>query len=101
MSVSAADRRIRALRPPKPRVDAYTAHGSLVEEERRPDGTIERALTVFLAGAECPFTCSFCDLWRWTIDGPTPPGALVRQLEQVLASIEGAAPERVKLYNAS
>ncbi|HEX2779190.1 MAG TPA: hypothetical protein VHM30_06815 [Gemmatimonadaceae bacterium] len=101
MSVSAADRRIRALRPPKPRVDAYTAHGSLVEEERRGDGTIERALTVFLAGAECPFTCSFCDLWRWTIDGPTPPGALVRQLEQVLASIEGAPPERVKLYNAS
>lgn len=101
MSVSAADRRIRALRPPKPRVDAYTAHGSLVEEERRPGGAIERALTVFLAGAECPFTCSFCDLWRWTIDGPTPPGALTRQLEQVLASLDAPVPERVKLYNAS
>jgi radical SAM enzyme (TIGR01210 family) len=75
----------------------------LVEEERRPDGTIERALTIFLAGAECPFTCSFCDLWRWTIDGPTPPGALTKQLFQVLQSLDAGAspPDRIKLYNAS
>lgn len=101
MSVSAADRRIRSLRPPKPKVDPYTAHGSLVEEERRPDGTIERALTLFLAGAECPFTCSFCDLWRWTVDGPTPRGALTQQLERVLRTIESPRPSRLKLYNAS
>ena len=101
MSVSAADRRIRALRPPKRAVDPYTAHGSLVEEERRPNGRVERALTVFLAGAECPFTCSFCDLWQWTLDGPTPPGALATQLERVLASLDGPVPQRLKLYTAS
>ncbi len=82
-------------------VEAQTAHGSLLEEERRPDGTIERALTVFLAGAECPFTCSFCDLWQWTLDGPTPPGALTRQLAQVLAAYDAPVPDRLKLYNAS
>jgi radical SAM enzyme (TIGR01210 family) len=82
-------------------VDPYAAHGSLVEEERRPDGKIEKALTVFLAGAECPFTCSFCDLWRWTIDGPTPPGALTRQLESVLLALEPPLPDRLKIYNAS
>lgn len=101
MSASAIDRRIRSLRPPKPRVDPSAAHGSLLEDERRPDGKIERALTVFLSGAECPFTCSFCDLWRFTIDGPTPPGALTRQLESVLQTFEGPAPDRLKLYNAS
>ena len=101
MTASAADRRIRSLRPPKPDVDPYTAHGSLVEKERRPNGTIENALTVFLAGAECPFSCSFCDLWRWTLDGPTPDGALVAQLERVLQSITGPVPDRLKLYNAS
>ena len=101
MSASAADRRIRSLRPPTVHVDPYTAHGSLLEAERRPDGTIERALTVFLAGAECPFTCSFCDLWRWTIDGPTPPGALATQLGSVLRAHAGPAPDRLKLYNAS
>lgn len=101
MSASAADRRIRSLRSPKGYVDPYASHGSLVEEERRPDGRVERALTVFMAGAECPFTCSFCDLWRWTIDGPTPPGALVRQLDQVLGALDGPLPDRVKLYTAS
>jgi radical SAM enzyme (TIGR01210 family) len=73
----------------------------LIDEERRPEGKIERALTVFLTGAECPFTCSFCDLWRWTIDRPTPPGALTRQLESVLQTLAGPAPDRLKLYNAS
>jgi radical SAM enzyme (TIGR01210 family) len=101
VSASAADRRIRSLRPPKGRVDPYTADGKLLEEERRPDGSIERALTVFLTGAECPFTCSFCDLWRWTINGPTPTGALTRQLESVLQALEGPIPDRLKLYNAS
>jgi radical SAM enzyme (TIGR01210 family) len=101
VTTSVTDRRIRSLRPAKQRVDAFRAHGSLVEEERRPDGKIERALTVFLTGAECPFTCSFCDLWRWTIDGPTPPGALIGQLESVLQSLTGPVPDRLKLYNAS
>ena len=101
MSTSAVDRRIRSLRPPKPQLDPYTAHGSLLEEERRPDARIERALTVFLAGAECPFTCSFCDLWQWTIDGPTPSGALARQLESVLQALDEPRPDRLKLYNAS
>jgi radical SAM enzyme (TIGR01210 family) len=101
VSASAADLRIRSLRPAKAPVDPYTANGSLLEEERRGDGKIERALTVFLTGAECPFTCSFCDLWRWTIDGPTPPGALTRQLESVLQALDEPVPDRLKLYNAS
>jgi archaeosine synthase beta-subunit len=100
VSSAAADRRIRALRPPKPPVDPYTAHGAVVEEERRPDGRREQTLTIFLAGAECPFTCSFCDLWRYTIDGATPRGALPRQVEHILNTHPGAL-DRVKLYNAS
>jgi len=100
-SRSAEDRRIRSLRAPKPTVDPWVAHGSILEDERRPGGTIERALTVFLAGAECPFTCSFCDLWRWTLEGPTPPGALPAQLARVLQSLQRPLPDRLKLYNAS
>ncbi|RMH23116.1 MAG: radical SAM protein, partial [Gemmatimonadetes bacterium] len=64
----------------------------------RPDGSLERVLTVFLAGAECPFACVFCDLWRYTVPHPTPPGALVRQLD--LALRDAPRAERVKLYNA-
>jgi radical SAM enzyme (TIGR01210 family) len=96
-----ADARIRSLRPSKAAIDPYTAQGSLIEDERRPSGRIERALTVFLSGAECPFTCSFCDLWRYTIDGPSRPGALTTQLERVLCDHTGETPDRLKLYNAS
>jgi radical SAM enzyme (TIGR01210 family) len=101
VSLSGADRRIRHLRGPKPQVDPWKAHGWLVEEERRPDSRIERALTVFLAGSECPFTCSFCDLWRFTIDGPTPAGALPKQIADILQSANGPLADRLKLYNAS
>jgi len=101
VSASAADRRIRELRPPKPKVDPWKTHGALVEDERRPDGAVQRALTVFLAGSECPFTCSFCDLWRFTIEGPTPRGALPAQIAEALRTVNGAPPTRLKLYNAS
>lgn len=102
LTTEADTRRIRSLRSPKPVVDPWRAHGWLIEDERRPNGTVERALTIFLAGAECPFTCSFCDLWRWTIDGSTPRGALPQQLTQVLHALDGhALPDRLKLYNAS
>src|SRR6185295_5330636 len=65
-------------------------------------GPSARVLTVFLAGAECPFSCVFCDLWRHTIDGPTRRGALPAQIEKALAAA-GPIPDgaQVKLYNAS
>ena len=97
----AADRRIRAHRPSKPFVDPFSAHGSVIDAERRPNGDTERALTIFLAGAECPFTCIFCDLWKYTTDTATPPGALPAQIEKTLNTLERPWPERVKLYNAS
>jgi len=101
VSLSAADERIRALRPARQRVDPYVAIGATLEPERRPAGIVEQTLTVFLTGAECPFTCSFCDLWRYTIDGPTPLGALARQLRTVLEAHEHQPVDRIKLYNAS
>ncbi len=101
MTAPAADARIRSLRPSRRFVDPYQAHGSIVEAERRPDGRVEQALTLFASGAECPFTCSFCDLWQWSIDGPTPPGALAHQVEHALESLGGMQPDRFKFYNAS
>lgn len=98
---AATDLRIRSLRGPKPAVDPWSAHGSLIEEERRPNGSVERALTIFLAGAECPFTCAFCDLWRYTIDGATPTGALPKQIDDTLRMLDVSGIDRIKLYNAS
>jgi radical SAM enzyme (TIGR01210 family) len=93
---------VRSLRPPRRRVDPWEPLGTLWEEERTPEGGLVPVLTVFLAGAECPFTCVFCDLWQETLEAPTPPGALAAQLRKALAAA-GPVPRSaaLKLYNAS
>lgn len=105
---TAPDRRIRAARPPKETPDPWRPLGVVWERERTPDRGVVPALTVFLAGAECPFTCVFCDLWRYTLDGPTPPGSLPAQLALAFAGKPPApyaeapyAETLIKLYNAS
>ncbi|MEM6796924.1 MAG: radical SAM protein [Acidobacteriota bacterium] len=103
-SSRAEDRRLRALRPPKPPVDPWRAHGTKVERELSPEGALERSLTVFLSGQECAFTCAFCDLWRYTTETPTPPGAIPSQLADALEEDRRQHPEAadvIKLYNAS
>jgi archaeosine synthase beta-subunit len=96
---------IRSLRQPRLPIDPDEPLGQFWEEERTPDGGTVPALTVFLTGAECPFTCVFCDLWRETLDGPTPPGALPAQLRKALAAAGPLPPVEaraaLKLYNAS
>lgn len=104
---AAEARRVRALRPAKSQVDPWRPIASLVESERLVDGRTAPTVTVFLAGAECPFTCVFCDLWRHTLEHPTPVGALPAQLRIALAETASELPaERysdtwLKLYNAS
>jgi len=93
---------VHQLRRGKPALDAWQPLGWSWEDERQPGGGIAPVLTVFLAGAECPFSCVFCDLWRHTLDGPTPRGALPAQLERALAAAGPIPPgAQVKLYNAS
>lgn len=93
---------VRALRPPKTPVEPVRPIGHLWEDERVAGTGRLSVLTVFLAGAECPFTCVFCDLWRRTLDGPTPIGAVPGQLREALRA-SGPLPGRaaVKLYNSS
>ncbi len=107
MSLGAEGRRIRALRPAKETVDPWRPVGVQLEGERTPSGSLAPSLTVFLAGSECPFTCVFCDLWKYTLDGPTPTGALPAQLRWALEEVQDQLPEprwreaSIKLYNAS
>lgn len=84
-------------------IDPWRPLATLVEPERQPDGSTATVLTVFLAGATCPFRCVFCDLGRHTLAGATPAGALPHQLRQALEHHPGElpAPSHLKLYNAS
>lgn len=94
---------MRALRPPKLGLSAERPAAVLLESERLPEGGTAPAATLFLVGAECPYSCVFCDLWRHTLDTPTPPGALTRQVRSGLEelAIEAPADTLLKLYNAS
>jgi len=83
--------------------------------ENEPDGQggVVATRTYFLVGSECRYSCSMCDLWKYTLkESVTPLGSLVAQfddLEQQCASIrqmEYELPlvrgeEWLKLYNAA
>jgi len=98
---STEDARIRSLRPPRERVDTWRPLGVVRERERSPSGPVP-TLTIFLAGSECPFTCVFCDLWRYTLEDATPEGAIPAQIDQALSEVGPLPPDcRIKLYNAS
>ena len=101
---------IEGLRPARGPVDLFRPAGAFVEEERAPSGELVTVATLLLAGAECPWRCLMCDLWKQTAPGPTPPGALVRQIDAGLADLSGlvgladgvglAGARWLKLYNA-
>ena len=92
------NRQIAALRPARNRVDAFRPYHFLQEQEAGPLG-VETVNTLFLTGKECAFKCLMCDLWKNTLEGPTPPGAIVEQIDYALARLPVA--DSIKLYNSS
>ncbi|HVY76346.1 MAG TPA: hypothetical protein VG890_16065 [Puia sp.] len=90
---------VEQLRPPKHALNENIPYHFLHEEEPAPDGSLQSVNTIFLTGKECAFQCLMCDLWKNTLDYPTPPGAIPKQLDYALARLPQA--DTVKLYNAS
>ena len=101
-SRDARNRFVLDRRPPRTVHDPWGHQRVLVEDERAADGSIASVATIFLTGRECPWRCVMCDLWQHTTAGDTPPGALVRQLDDALNELHtgGLFPTHVKLYNA-
>lgn len=92
------NRAIIAARPPKNAVDFDRPYAYLIEPELSADGEVEDVATLFLTNRECPFRCVMCDLWKNTLDGPTPIGAIPRQIDHALTRLPPA--RRIKLYNS-
>lgn len=104
---------IRRVRPAKPVRRAGESMGFVREDEPDGQGGVVATRTYFLVGSECRFSCSMCDLWKYTLeDSVTPLGSLVAQidaLEQQCSSVQqkefaGASEtgkEWLKLYNAA
>ncbi|NBC65787.1 MAG: radical SAM protein, partial [Bacteroidetes bacterium] len=70
----------------------------LHEQEMQKDGSVKNVNTVFLTNRECPFKCVMCDLWRHTLDEPTPAGAIPTQIDYALERLPSA--KVIKLYNS-
>jgi len=99
--------KIRRLRPAKPVRIAGESMGWTSEQEPDGLGGLVSCRTYFLVGSECRFTCSMCDLWKYTLREPnTPVGSLSLQIESLHQKVlkertQSAEPEWIKLYNAS
>lgn len=87
------------LRGPKPALSPQQPAAAFVQSEPSRRGECVEVSTLLLTGAECPFACSMCDLWKHTLDTPTKPGDLILQIDQGLAGLP--VTPWVKLYNAS
>jgi radical SAM enzyme (TIGR01210 family) len=103
IGLGAADRAAReefvlGLRPARDAVDPSRPYGFFVEEEPRGDGGTLRAATILLTNRECPWHCLMCDLWKNTLEAPTPKGAIPAQMRFALERLPSA--DVLKLYNA-
>lgn len=89
---------VEEYRPPKEIMDPQKPDFFLHEQEIQRDGRIKKVNTIFLTNRECPFKCVMCDLWRHTLDEPTPEGAIPNQIKYALNRLPKA--DVVKLYNS-
>lgn len=87
-------------REARPRHDPFRFHDIIVEDERGLDGRSARVATVFLTGRECPWRCVMCDLWRYTLETDTPPGAIAAQVARARQTLSDTGVTQLKLYNA-
>ncbi len=97
-SPAARDRWVLERRGSRNPVDPGRAVASFVELEPGEDGSPEPVAVIFLANRECPWRCLMCDLWKNTLEGSAPPGAIPAQIRGALAALPEA--RRVKLYNS-
>ncbi|MEI8382934.1 MAG: radical SAM protein [Planctomycetota bacterium] len=97
-SVVASDDEILAARSPKVSLDPWVPSAFLVEPERSLAGSVDPVATIFLTNKECPFRCSMCDLWKYTLDERVPLGAIPAQIDYALQRLPPA--KHIKLYNA-
>jgi archaeosine synthase beta-subunit len=98
MDAEIDNRLVEEYRPAKEKLDPFRPYLWLHEEERQEDGELKRVNTIFLTNRECPFKCTMCDLWRHTLDEPTPKGAIPAQIKYAHKRLPEA--DVVKLYNS-
>jgi archaeosine synthase beta-subunit len=98
LELSITNKTVQEFRPSKEVMNPLLPYLYLNEEEVQADGVLKKVNTIFLTNRECPFKCVMCDLWRHTLDEPTPKGAIPAQIEYALERLPKA--DVIKLYNS-
>lgn len=93
-----SNKTVEKYRPSKEDIDPNRPYLYLHEKEMQSDRVVHDVNTIFLTNRECPFKCVMCDLWRHTLDKPTPSGAIPKQIEHALERLPAA--DVIKLYNS-
>ncbi len=89
---------IEKLRPARNIVNPDIPFHFLHEQEPDVDGNLQSINTIFLTSKECAFKCLMCDLWKNTLEGPTPKAAILKQINYALNQLPEA--NVIKLYNS-
>ena len=89
---------IEKLRPSRNALNPDVPYHFLHEQEPDANGVLQKVNTIFLTGKECSFKCLMCDLWKNTLTGPTPSGAILKQIDYALPRLPDA--DVIKLYNS-
>ena len=97
-SAAERDEWIVQRRPARAPLDPLQPYAFFVEEECSASGAVLPVATIFLTNRECPWRCVMCDLWRNTLTGPVPPGAISAQIDYALKQLPPA--RELKLYNS-
>lgn len=88
---------IEKFRPAKNLVNPDIPYHFLHEQEPDQEDNLKSINTIFLTSKECSFKCLMCDLWKNTIEGSTPKGAILKQIDYALNRLPKA--DVIKLYN--
>jgi radical SAM enzyme (TIGR01210 family) len=97
-SATERDAWILRHRPAREARDPFVPYEYFVEDECTDGGAVAPVATIFLTNRECPFRCLMCDLWRNTLTGTVPLGAIPTQIDFALAQLPRA--RQLKLYNS-
>jgi len=92
------DAAIRAARGARAAVDPSRPYDYFVEAESAAGGALADVAAIFVTGAECPFHCLMCDLWKHTLVRGESVPSVAGQVEWALQQLP-AAPS-IKIYNS-
>ena len=88
------------------KLDLLRPYAFFIERERSESGAVVSVATVFLTNRECPWRCTYCDLWKNTTTETVPSGAIPAQIDFALKELRSGTRgspsniRQIKLYNA-